>query len=63
MNKLSTLIKDICEKKGTQRVLKTEIIKQIAEELAELYPNLEAELEQIRNERETARNIETEAKR
>lgn len=27
INKLSTLLKDICEKKGNQRVLKKEIIK------------------------------------
>lgn len=31
LNKLSTIIKDICEKKGNQRVLKKEIIKELAE--------------------------------
>lgn len=47
MNKLSTMIKDICSKKGTQRVLKPQIIKQIAEEYIEINPNLEAQFEKI----------------
>ena len=44
-------MKDLTEKKGTQRVIKPEIVKQITEELAEIAPNLEDELQQLRKER------------
>lgn len=30
LNKISSMIKDICEKKGNHRVLKMEIIKELA---------------------------------
>ena len=41
MNKLSSMIKEICEKKGCQRVIKMEIIKEISEEMTEIDPHLE----------------------
>ena len=36
MNKISSMLKDISEKCGCQRVLKNEIIKEFIEEYAEL---------------------------
>ena len=41
MNKISSMLKDISEKSGCQRVLKNEIIKEFLEE----YPELASEFE------------------
>lgn len=40
MNKISTMVKDICEKKGNQRIIKLAMIKEIVEEMSEVNPNL-----------------------